>query len=50
MIRDEAVDQAVRVAIAAVPMSTSSWIGNPEAVAKFIEAVAKKIEELKSGK
>jgi len=50
MIRDDAVDQAVKIAIAAVPMGSGSWISNPKAVAEFIEAVAKKIEELKTGK
>jgi hypothetical protein len=44
----DAVDQAVEIARAAGPMqSGSSYINTPDAVAKFIEVVAKKIHELR---
>jgi hypothetical protein len=43
----EAVDQAVEIAKAAVPMQAGSLISTPDAVAKFIEVVAKKINDLK---
>ena len=43
----DAVDQAVEIAKAAVPMQAGSLISSPDAVAKFIEVVAKKISDLR---
>jgi len=40
------VDKAVEITKAAIPMQAGTWISNPEAVAKFIEAVAAKIDQL----
>jgi hypothetical protein len=41
-----AIKYAVDIAIAAAPMSSGSWISSPDVVAKLIEAVARKIDEL----
>lgn len=45
-VNPESIKMAVEITVAAVPMQSSSLIGNPDAVAKFIEVVAKKIHEL----
>jgi hypothetical protein len=46
-ILKDAVDQAIEITKAAAPMQSGSWINNPEAVAKFIDVVAKKIHDLR---
>jgi hypothetical protein len=46
-LTDDAVKLAVEITIASVPLSSGTWIANPDAVAKFVEVVAKKINELK---
>ena len=43
----DAVDQAVEIAKAGMAMQTGTWINNPDAVAKFIDVVAKKIHNLR---
>jgi predicted ATP-dependent protease len=45
----DAVDQAVKITIAAIPLSSGTMLSSPKVVADFIEVVANKIEELKNG-
>lgn len=45
----ESVKLAVQVAVAAAPLQTGTIINYPEDVAKFIEVVATKIQELVYG-
>jgi hypothetical protein len=43
---DSSIHRAVEIAKAAIPSQNGVWIGSPDVVAKFIETVAKKLEEL----
>jgi len=43
----DSLDKAVEITKAAVPLSSGTWIPNPEDVAKFIEVVAKAIDGLR---
>jgi hypothetical protein len=45
----DAVKDAVEIAKAAIPMQSGSWIPDPNSVATFIETVAKKIHDLRTG-
>ena len=48
-ISPQAIKQAVDIAIAAVTGQNGHNIGNGDAVAEFVEVVAKKINDLQNG-
>jgi len=45
----ESVKMAVNITIAGMPMQAGSLISSPDAVSKFIEVIATKIEQLQHG-
>ncbi len=45
---NDTIGMAVEIAKAGMPIATGTMILNPDAVAKFIDVVAKKIHELKN--
>lgn len=50
VLSKEAVELAVEVTKAGIPMQSGTMMPEPETVAKFIEVVATKIHELRFGK
>jgi len=46
----DSISKAIEITKAAIPIQAGSWIDKPDAVAKFIEIVAAKIDELSRGK
>jgi protein-L-isoaspartate O-methyltransferase len=40
------IEKAVEIAKAAIPIQAGTWIDKPDTVAKFIETIAVKIDEL----
>ena len=46
-IRHDSIRMAVDITVAAVPIQPGTWITTPDTVAKFIETVARKIDELR---
>jgi hypothetical protein len=47
-ISDATLTRTVEITKAALGTGTT-WVGNPDAVAKFIETVAAKLEQLREG-
>jgi len=47
-ISDVSISQAVEIAKAGMPMTSGSLISSPDAVAKFLEIVATKLENLRN--
>ncbi len=45
---DKTLELAVDLTKSAMTPTTRAWLGSPEEVAKFLEAIAKKIHELAS--
>jgi hypothetical protein len=43
---DNTIHRAIEIVKAAIPSQNGVWINAPDAVAKFIEVVATKIDEL----
>lgn len=41
-----AIEKAVELAKAAMPMQTGTWMSTPDTVAKFVEVVSTKLDEL----
>lgn len=48
-LTESSIKQAVEITVATIPSQTGNWIADPERVAKFVETVARKIEELRGG-
>jgi hypothetical protein len=44
---DETLKQAASITIAAMGNGSASWIGNPDKVTAFFEAIARKIDQLR---
>jgi hypothetical protein len=45
-MNSNSVHQAIEITKAAIPTENGTWVNNPDAVAKFIEVVANKIDDL----
>jgi hypothetical protein len=44
------IQQAIEITKAAIPMQNGSWLSNPKQVAKFVEVLANKINNLSQSK
>lgn len=48
-VSETSIKMAVEITIAGMPVQAGSMISHPDEVAKFIETVARKIDELRKG-
>jgi hypothetical protein len=48
-VTTDSLKMAVEITVAGMPMQSGSMVSAPDAVAKFIETVARKIDELRFG-
>lgn len=47
-ITDTSIKMAVEIVVAGMPLQTGTYLNNPEAIAKFLEVVATKLEKLRT--